>query len=103
MFYDIFLLDLKLSLATLSCLDYLGVFVLHSLMLQSPVEVSVLYPDAIPLFLINVNQSWINFVTEKKLLYSFHGHDELNKLTNKHWQRSNWLVDDVEDRDDCDG
>ena len=85
MLYDIFLLDLKLSLAAFPSLDDLGVFVLHRLMLQSPVEVCVLYPDAIPLFLVNGHQSWINFVTEKKLLYSFHGHDELYKLTNKHW------------------
>ena len=102
MFYNIFLLDLKFSLAAFPGLDHLGVFVLYSLMLQSPVEISIFYTDAIPLFLIDGNQSLINFVTEKKLLYSFHGYDELDKLTNKHWQWSDWLVDNVEDRDNCD-
>lgn len=66
-------------------------------------EISVLNADSINVSPIDRNQSFINLITQQEFLYSFHCDNKLNKLTNKHGQRSDRLVNDVENCDDSDG
>lgn len=102
MFYLTFLEDLELSLFLFSGLDDFGMLVLGCFVLESPVKAGAFYADSIDLLFIDCNQSWIYLITKKKFLYSFHGNKKLDELTNKHWKRSDGLVDDVENCDDRD-